>query len=88
MTSDTIPKHYYTIPEIARELEVAPSKIEFWRRNVGIIPQRKTAYGIKRFTARQLEKFKFVKEMSDSGNYTLKGIKEALELKDILNLNP
>ncbi len=83
--TDTIEKRYYTVSEIASQIGVNASAIRFWSSSIGIIPNRKTAYGMRKYTARQAAKFRKVKELSDTGKYTLAGIRDMIYEMDEKN---
>lgn len=75
---EVITKQWYKVSEIAKIVGVADSCIRYWSHRLEIYPQRKHAYGVRKFTPRQLEKFKKVKALVDMDELTMNGIKKIM----------
>ena len=80
---ETIEKIYYSIGEISDMIGRDTTTINFWC-GVFNIGKKKNARGHKSFTVQEVEQVKTIKELSDSGMFTLKGIEAILKGKIML----
>jgi DNA-binding transcriptional MerR regulator len=78
-TETAIEKVYFSISEVADRLGVSNSNVRYWCAEFDIKPLRSYKKGNRRFILKDLETLLRVKELSDSGLYTLKGIREQLK---------
>jgi len=79
MMKTEIAKLYYSIGEVSQELGVRSSNVRFWCKEIGIKPSRSHITNNRRFTREDIELLHKVKGLSDTGIYTIVGIKWALE---------
>ncbi len=77
--NEVIEKRYFSIAYVSRELNVTSSCLRFWCKEIGIKPSRSHITNNRRFTKEDIELLHKVKNLSDSGIYTIVGIKWALE---------
>lgn len=74
-------KLYYTITEVSHILELPASKIRFWIEQLGISVKVRDGHKCSRrfkFRDKDILTLSKAKELSDTGEYTLKGIKNRL----------
>ncbi len=74
-----IEKRYFTIGEVASELDVATSLIRFWEREFSIIKPRKNRKGNRQFTQQDLKNVKLIYHLVKEKGYTLQGARDFLE---------
>jgi DNA-binding transcriptional MerR regulator len=77
-SSGEIEKKYFTIGEVARMFEVAPSLIRFWETHFDNIKPRKTKNGIRQYTQSDSSRLRTIYHLVKNKGYTLQGAKEAL----------
>ncbi len=75
---DEIEKKYFTIGEVAKLFDVAPSLIRFWETHFDVIRPRKTKNGVRQYTKKDIEKLKTIYFLVKQKGYTLQGAKEAM----------
>ena len=75
---DTIERKYLSIGEISERLNVAKPTIRFWCAQLEIKPHRSKLKNNRLFTPQDLELLVKVKELHDTGYYTVAGIKWVL----------
>lgn len=74
-----IVKKYFSIGEVAKELDVAASQIRFWESEFDIINPRKNRNGKRQFTKEDIDKVKLVYHLVKEKGYTLQGAKDQLK---------
>jgi len=74
-----IEKKYYSIGEVAKELEVATSLIRFWESQFASIKPKKNKGGARRYTKEDIEQIKTIYFLVKERGYTLQGAKDLLE---------
>jgi len=73
-------KHKMTMGDICRELQLPPSKIRFWLSELEIDLSTDQTQGThRRFSQKDLHTLKWVKKLSETGWFTMQGIKAILE---------
>jgi DNA-binding transcriptional MerR regulator len=75
---EEIEKKYFTIGEVAKMFEVAPSLIRFWETHFDVIRPRKTKNGVRQYTKKDIEKLRTIYYLVKEKGYTLQGAKEAM----------
>jgi DNA-binding transcriptional MerR regulator len=75
---EEIEKKYFTIGEVAKLFDVAPSLIRFWETHFDSIRPRKTKNGVRQYTKKDIEKLKTIHYLVKQKGYTLQGAKEAM----------
>lgn len=80
MTSDeNIEKKYYSISEVAKQLNVAPSLIRFWESQFKTVKPRKNKNGIRQYTQEDINQLNTIYFLVKEKGYTLQGASELLE---------
>ena len=74
-----IEKKYFTIGEVAEQLDVATSLIRFWESEFDIIKPKKNRKGNRQFTKEDIENVKLIYHLVKERGYTLQGAKELLK---------
>jgi DNA-binding transcriptional MerR regulator len=86
-----IVKKYYSIGEVAEELNVATSLIRFWEGEFDNLKPKKNRKGNRQFTQEDIENLKLIYHLVKEKGYTLQGAKEIIKsdvktAKDQLNV--
>ncbi|MFC2125952.1 MerR family transcriptional regulator [Bacteroidota bacterium] len=74
-----IEKKYFTIGEVAEQLDVATSLIRFWESEFEIIKPKKNRKGNRQFTREDIENVKLIYHLVKERGYTLQGAKDLLK---------
>lgn len=74
-----IEKKYYSIGEVASQLNIAASQIRFWESEFDIIKPQKNRNGKRQFTREDIDKLKMVHHLVKTRGYTLQGAKQMLK---------
>ena len=74
-----IEKKYFTIGEVAEQLDVATSLIRFWESEFDIIKPKKNRKGNRQFTREDIENVKLIYHLVKERGYTLQGAKDLLK---------
>ncbi|MCB0839216.1 MAG: MerR family transcriptional regulator [Bacteroidetes bacterium] len=76
---DSIQKQYYTIGEVAKELDLTTSLIRFWETEFREINPKKNRKGNRVYTEKDIDTLKKIRYLLKSKKYTIKGAKERLK---------
>lgn len=76
---DVIKKQYYTIGEVARELDLTTSLIRFWETEFREVNPKKNRKGNRVYTVRDIETLKRIQYLLKVRKFTIKGAKERLK---------
>lgn len=79
-----IEKKYFSIGEVAEQLDVATSLIRFWESEFEIIKPKKNRKGNRQFTREDIENVKLIYHLVKERGFTLQGAKDLLKN----NINP
>lgn len=74
-----IEKKYYSIGEVAEQLDVATSLIRFWESEFDIIKPKKNRKGNRQFTKEDIENVKLIFHLVKERGFTLQGAKDLLK---------
>lgn len=74
-----IVKKYYSIGEVAAQLNVATSLIRFWESEFTNIKPRKNRKGNRQFTQEDIENIRTIYHLVKERGYTLQGAKELIK---------
>jgi len=74
-----IEKKYFTIGEVAEELNVATSLIRFWEGEFDIIRPKKNRKGNRQFTKEDIKNVKLIYYLVKEKGYTLQGAREFIK---------
>ena len=76
---DVIKKQYYTIGEVAKELDLTTSLIRFWETEFREINPKKNRKGNRVYTAKDIETLRKIRYLLKNRKFTIKGAKERLK---------
>ena len=74
-----IEKVYFSIGEVATQLNVSTSLIRFWENEFDNIKPKKNRKGNRQFTKEDIENVKLIYHLVKEKGYTLQGAKEMLK---------
>lgn len=74
-----IEKKYFTIGEVADELNVATSLIRFWESEFDIIKPKKNRKGNRQFTQEDIKNVKLIYHLVKEKGYTLQGARDFIK---------
>lgn len=74
-----IEKRYFSIGEVAEELDISPSKIRFWESEFDLIRPQKNKNGKRQFTRDDIENIKSVRFLVEEKGLTLAGARKSLK---------
>ncbi len=74
-----IEKKYFSIGEVATQLNVSTSLIRFWENEFDSIKPKKNRKGNRQFTKEDIENVKLIYHLVKEKGYTLQGAKEMLK---------
>ncbi len=74
-----IEKKYFSISEVAKQFDVAPSLIRYWESEFDMLKPRKDKKGNRRFTKDDIKKLKYIYHLVKEKGYTLQGAKEVIK---------
>jgi DNA-binding transcriptional MerR regulator len=78
---DIIRKQYYTIGEVARELDLTTSLIRFWETEFKEISPKKNRKGNRVYTPRDISVLKKIRYLLKDRKFTIKGAKERMRME-------
>lgn len=81
INEDHIVKQYYTIGEVARELDLTTSLIRFWETEFREINPKKNRKGNRVYTRKDIDTLRQIRYLLKDKKYTIKGAKERLQLE-------
>jgi DNA-binding transcriptional MerR regulator len=76
--SEHIQKQYYTIGEVARELNLSASLIRFWETEFREVSPRKNRKGNRVYTPKDIETLQKIQYLLKVRKYTIQGARERL----------
>lgn len=76
---DYITKQYYTIGEVAKELDLTTSLIRFWETEFKEVNPKKNRKGNRVYTPDDIETLRRIQFLLKVKQYTIKGAKEKLK---------
>ncbi len=79
---DKILKQYFTIGEVAKELDLTASLIRFWEGEFKEINPRKNRKGNRVYTRRDIETLRKIHYLLKVKKYTIKGAQERLRMEN------
>jgi DNA-binding transcriptional MerR regulator len=74
-----IEKKYFSIGEVAEQLDVATSLIRFWESEFDIIKPKKNRKGNRQFTKEDIDNVKLIYHLVKERGFTLQGAKDLLK---------
>lgn len=74
----TIEKLYWTIGEVAAELEVNTSLIRHWEKEIGMVRPKRTGRGDRLYTRKEIDLLKRIQHLVKDQGFTLQGAREQL----------
>ncbi|GAB1449157.1 MAG: MerR family transcriptional regulator [Bacteroidia bacterium] len=79
MAEEEIEKIYFTIGEVSKELNLAPSLIRFWEKEFPELSPRKTEKGTRKYTRENIALLKLIYQLVKVEGFTLQGAREKLK---------
>ncbi len=76
---DEIKKQYYTIGEVAKELDLTTSLIRFWETEFREINPKKNRKGNRVYTSKDIKTLHRIRYLLKTKKFTIKGAKERLK---------
>jgi len=76
-------KLYYSIGEVAKMLDVAPSVLRFWETEFDCIHPVKNRRGTRSYTVRDIELLRRIHYLTRDCGYTLEGAREQLRQRPV-----
>jgi len=73
LITEQVPKVYYHIDEVSRELDVSKSAIHFWEKYFGNLHTYRSKAGKRLFTLHDVERLRYVTFLVKKEGYTIKG---------------
>jgi DNA-binding transcriptional MerR regulator len=77
---------YYSIGEVAEMLDLAPSVIRFWEKEVQVLKPKKSSRGNRLFTHQDIENLRLIKHLLKEKGYTIAGANDYLKKEHRLGL--
>ncbi len=74
-----IEKMYYSIGEVSKLLDVAPSLLRFWETEFDVIKPKKNKKGNRMFTQQDIKNLQTIYHLVKGRGFTLQGAKEYLK---------
>lgn len=78
---DHLTKYYYSISEVAMELDVSTSLLRYWEKEFPKLKPKKSRRGDRQYTKKDIELLVEIKELVKVKGYTLDGAKKNLKNK-------
>lgn len=78
----TVEKLYWSIGEVAGELDVNTSLIRYWEKEFGMIRPKRTGRGDRSYTRKEIELLKRIKYLVKEEGFTLQGAREQLRKRN------
>lgn len=77
-----VEKLYWSIGEVAGELDVNTSLIRYWEKEFGMIRPKRTGRGDRLYTRKEIDLLKRIKHLVKEQGFTLQGAREQLRKGD------
>ena len=74
----TIEKLYWSIGEVAEQLNVNTSLIRYWEKEFGTIKPKRTGKGDRSYTEKDINEIRRIQHLVKEKGFTLQGAKEQL----------
>jgi DNA-binding transcriptional MerR regulator len=75
---EEIEKRYWSIGELAQEIQVTPSLLRHWEKEIDMIKPYKNDKGTRYYTQKDIEIIRTVYHLVKEKGYTLKGAQESI----------
>ena len=75
----SIEKKYFSIGDVAKHFNVAPSLIRYWEQEFDNIRPKKNSKGNRKYTEKDIKEIELVYHLVKEKGFTLQGAKEALK---------
>lgn len=77
-----IQKMYYSISEVAKLFDVAPSLLRFWETEFDILRPKKTSKGNRLYTQKDIDNLRLIYHLVKEKGFTLDGARKKLKEKN------
>ncbi len=78
MKEQSAKKMYYSISEVADILNIAPSTLRYWEKELPSINPRKSQGGTRKYTATDIDELKLIHRLIKEEGHTIDGAKKLL----------
>jgi len=85
--SDEIKKTFYSIGEVSKMLDVAPSLIRFLEKEIDILKPSKTTKGTRKFSEKDIQNLRLIYHLVKEKGYTLQGANEKIKTDPKIETN-
>lgn len=82
MEEEASEKLYYTMGEVTQKLNVSPSLLRFWEKEIEEINPKKNKKGNRLYTKSDIELLELVYHLTRQQGLTLAGVRDRLKNKD------
>lgn len=79
---DEVEKRYYSIGEVADQLQVNPSLLRFWETEFPFIHPKKNKKGERQYNRQDLDMLRLIYELVKEKGYTLQGARDFIKAKE------
>ena len=73
-----VEKLYWTIGEVAEQLELNPSVLRYWEKEFGLLRPRRDSKGDRLFTQADIRKVRMIQYLLKHRGFTIQGAREQL----------
>ena len=82
-----IKKKYFTIGEVANNLNLSTSQIRFWETEFDELNPRKNSKGSRKFTEKDINVLKTIQSLLENKKFTIDGAKKIIKKEININYN-
>ena len=82
-----ITKKYFTIGEVANNLNLSTSQIRFWETEFDELNPRKNSKGSRKFTEKDIKVLKTIQSLLKNKKFTIDGAKKIIKKEININYN-
>ena len=82
MSSETTSKLFYSVGELAEQLDVEPHRIRYWSEEFSQVKPDRSPGGQRQFRERDLEALRTIHQLIEVEKYTLEGAQQQLENRE------
>ena len=78
----TIERVYWTIGEVAEQLQVSTSMLRYWEKEVGSLRPKRTGKGDRLYTKDDIAKVRDIQHLLKERGFTIQGAREQIRTKE------
>ncbi len=72
-------KMFYSITEVSRMLDIPPSTLRYWEKELPTVNPRKSRGGTRKYTAEDMHELRLIYRLVKQEGYTIEGVKRHLQ---------